>query len=94
MPVILRNDSLEQWLDPAISFNHLQDKLINEETYEGARDGFRDDLKLESIALAPYVNLSTSSGPKCLQSLVDYNQESFSKGIGRFFPKQPKQKLN
>ena len=91
MPVILRPESLKEWLDPTLSFRSLSKTLIDDENYSGYRKGFKKPLEIEATALAPHVNSIKNTGPECLQSLKAFKEESFNKGIGRFFSKKRKE---
>lgn len=91
MPVILRNDDIPKWLDTTnYQFQDQKTLLIDKESYVGNRADSKDFIEIEYTALANYVNSVKTTGPECLQSLKDYKQESFSKGIGKFFPKAEK----
>ena len=85
MPVILDKSNVGKWLDHANTFKHLQQEFITEES---------NKIDIETCALAPHVNSIKNSGPECLQSLKDYNEQSFAKGIGKFFPKAKKPKID
>ncbi len=94
MPLILRPESLKEWLDPTISFRSISKSLIEEEKYLGIRKGFASSLQIDTIALAPNVNSIKNTGPECLQSLIEYKESSFQSGIGRYFTKKPKLNKN
>ena len=88
MPVILRKDDIHKWLDTKnYQFNNLRTMLIDAETYTGNRRDSKDFIEIEYTALADYVNNVKVTGPECLQSLKEYKEKSFSKGIGKFFRK-------
>lgn len=87
MPVILRKDHVSQWLDNQnIQFKNFRDSIIENESYTGKRENSKDFIEIEYTALSNHVNNAKSTGPECLQSLQEYKEKSFSKGIGKFFP--------
>lgn len=90
MPVLLRTDSIKDWLNPAVIFRELEQELVDLEDYSGYRKGFKDSLAIDYETLAPYVNSINNKGPECLKSLKDHKEESFRNGIGKFFPKKRK----
>lgn len=88
MPVLLRKDDIPHWLNNnEKSFYQLKPVIITDESYTGKRKGSNDFIEIEFTALANYVNNVKSTGPECLQSLKEYKEKSFAKGIGKFFPK-------
>ena len=91
MPVLLRKDDIPKWLDnKETPFKDLKQTIIENEFYTGKRKGSTDFIEIEFTALANYVNSVKVTGPECLQSLKEYKEKSFSKGIGKFFPKANK----
>lgn len=89
MPVILTKEDVAKWLDHKNhNFKDLQLQLITEESYTDPKK-----IVIETTTLAPHVNSIKNSGPECLQSLKNYNEQSFAKGIGKFFPKTKMAKL-
>ena len=90
MPLILRPESLKDWLDPTITFRSISKALIDEEDYTGKRKDHCGSLIIDAVALAPHVNSIKNAGPECLQTLKDYKDELFNNGIGRFFSKKPR----
>lgn len=91
MPVLLRKDDIPKWLDnKETPFKDLKGSIIENESYTGKRKGSTDFIEIEFNALANYVNSVKVTGPECLQSLKEYKEKSFSKGIGKFFPKADK----
>jgi putative SOS response-associated peptidase YedK len=87
MPVLLRADSVAEWLECKQPLSTLTASLIADEDYSGSRHGFKDSYTIESEPLAPHVNKVSNSGPECLQSLQHWKEQSYQKGIGRFFSK-------
>lgn len=75
MPVVMENDLVSKWMDPKYNYNQLKSDIIN------------NNLKIKSTALAKHVNSITNTGPECLQSIKEYKEESFAKGLGKFFKK-------
>lgn len=91
MPLLLRTDSIKDWLNPSINFHQLESELVDKEDYSGERKGYKDSLIIDYEALAPYVNSIHNTGPECLKSLKEQKEESFKNGIGKFFPKKRKE---
>lgn len=91
MPVILRPDSLKEWLDPAVALKAIAGDIIDEADYDGDSKDHSASLTIEAVALAPYVNSVKNTGPECLQTLKDYKEQSFKSGIGRYFAKKRKE---
>lgn len=87
MPVLLRKDDIPKWLNNNLLFYDIKPSIIDDESYTGKRKGSTDFIEIESTALANNVNNVKVNGPECLQSLKEYKEKSFAKGIGKFFPK-------
>lgn len=86
MPLILKdNTSLQKWLDLAIPFSKLIEELVSKEDYNSSTD-----TEIECTPLGPTVNNAKNVTKDCLQSLQEYKESSFRRGIGKYFTKKPK----
>lgn len=81
MPVLLHKENVLKWLDHRFNFVQLRKSLIDEETYRSY---------IKATALASHVNKVENNGPKCLQSLENYNEQLDRHGICKYFKKLPK----
>ncbi|KRW98160.1 Protein of unknown function DUF159 [Pseudocohnilembus persalinus] len=81
MPVVLKQDQIEEWLNCENSFADVTRKILSKWSWI-------EDISIQK--LGPHVNNIREKGQKCLMSYDDYRKELDKKGIKRFFQAAPK----